>query len=192
LIFRDVNEVASVFGKTAPFIFALLLLSASAQTASAQEQTNAAPASSPAPATTAGQASASQQTSAPEEADLSITANVTARELRFDVVPDPKVEFTGRPERNTSWEAERQNLPRPVQPGVTYRDIGIQLKITSVFADIERIVAEALGEVPVTDDAAPPPAQPTPAPAPQEAAPTQQDATPTTPSSTAPPASRKP
>jgi hypothetical protein len=42
---------------------------------------------------------------------------------------------------------------------VTYRDIGITLRITSVFADIERIVAEALGEVPVTDDA-PPPAPP--------------------------------
>jgi hypothetical protein len=185
LIFRGVNEVASVFGKTAPFIFALmLLLSASAQTARAQEQTNAAPAAaSSAPATQ--QPSASQQAPVAEAADLSITANVTARELRFDVVPDPKVEFTGKPERNTSWEAERQNLPRPVQPGVTYRDIGIQLKITSVFADIDRIVAEALGEVPLTDDAAPPPAQPAPASTPQ-------DATPSTPSSTAPPAAQPP
>jgi hypothetical protein len=84
--------------------------------------------------------------------DLEITANATARELRFDVVPQTKVEFTGSHERDTVWEAERQNLPRPVQPGVTYRNIGIQLKITSRFADIERIVAEALGEVPITDD----------------------------------------
>ena len=174
--------MASVFGKTAPFIFALLLLlSASAQTALAQEQPNAAPASSsPAPATTAEQQPASQQTPAPETADLSITANVTARELRFEIVPDPKVEFTGKPERNTSWEAERQNLPRPVQPGVTYRDIGIQLKITSVFADIDRIVAEALGEVPATDDAAPPPAQqPAPVPTQPEAVPTPSNAPPT-------------
>jgi len=46
-----------------------------------------------------------------------------------------------------------------VQPGVTYRDIGIRLTITSIFADIERIVAEALGEVPANDDngGAPPP-----------------------------------
>jgi hypothetical protein len=84
--------------------------------------------------------------------DLEITANVTARELRFEAVPDPKVEFTGQPRRDTVWEAERQNLPRPVEPGVTYRNIGIQLRISSVFADIDRIVAEALGEVPVTDD----------------------------------------
>jgi hypothetical protein len=87
--------------------------------------------------------------------DLSITANVTARELRFEVVPNPSVEFPGRPRRDTVWEAERTNLPPQVQPGVTYRDIGIRLRITSVFADIERIVAEALGEIPASDDAPP-------------------------------------
>ena len=92
-----------------------------------------------------------------EEADLSITANVTARELKFEIVPNPVVEFPGRPRRETAWEAERTNLPRPVQPGVTYRDIGVRLKIVSVFADIERIVAEALGEVPTTDDQPSPP-----------------------------------
>jgi len=90
-----------------------------------------------------------------DAADLAITADVTARELLFEVVPNPTVEFTGRPERETKWEAERRNLPRPVQPGVTYRDFGIRLVITSRFADIERIVAEALGEVPVSDAAAP-------------------------------------
>jgi hypothetical protein len=88
----------------------------------------------------------------PENDDLSITANVTARELRFDVVPNPKVEFPGSHERKTAWEAERQNLPQSVEPGVTYRNIGIRLKITSVFADIDRIVSEALGEVPITDE----------------------------------------
>lgn len=172
-----------MFLKTSAFIIALLLLfSAGAQTARAQQeqQPSAAASSSSSsststPATATGQPPASQQTSSsspsPKEADLSITANVTARELRFDVVPDPKVEFTGKPERRTSWEAERQNLPRPVQPGVTYRDIGIQLKITSVFADIDRIVAEALGEVPTTNDDAPQPAQPAPTPQ-QDTAPT--------------------
>lgn len=89
---------------------------------------------------------------ASESVDLSITGIITARELRFDVVPNPKVEFTGRPNRITVFEAERQNLPRPVQPGVTYRDIGVQLTITSVFADIDRIVAEALGQQPISDD----------------------------------------
>ena len=88
-----------------------------------------------------------------ETADIAITARVRAESLRFDVVPNPKVEFPGQPERNTVWEAERENLPTQVEPGVTYRDIGIRLKITSVFTDIDRIVAEALGEVAVTEDA---------------------------------------
>lgn len=90
-----------------------------------------------------------------DTADLSITATVTARELRFEAVPNPKVEFTGQPRRETVWDAQRENLPRPVQPGVTYRNIGIRLKIVSVFADIDRIVAEALGEVPVSDELSP-------------------------------------
>jgi hypothetical protein len=95
---------------------------------------------------------ASAETVPEDTADLSITANVTARELKFEVVPNPNVTFSGHPQRKTVWDAARQNLTRPVQPGVTYRNIGIQLKIVSVFADIDRIVAEALGEVPITDD----------------------------------------
>lgn len=132
--------------KTVLFVIALLVSSLFA-VASASGQTPTQPeAPAPAPQDAAGSASA-------EPLDLSITANVTARELRFETVPNPKVEFTGSHERRTEWEAERQNLPRPVQPGITYRDIGIRLKITSVFADIDRIVAEALGDVPVSDDA---------------------------------------
>lgn len=94
------------------------------------------------------------QKATPEEianADLAITANVRAAELRFEAVPNVTVEFPGTYRRETVWEAERQNLPRPVQPGVAYRNIGIRLRITSRFADIERIVAEALGEIPVSD-----------------------------------------
>ncbi|HEV7842405.1 MAG TPA: hypothetical protein VGO69_01850 [Pyrinomonadaceae bacterium] len=122
----------------------------------------------------AGQQTGKQQT-ATEDADLSITANVTARELRFEVVPNPAVEFSGKPERETVWDAERENLPRPVQPNVTYRNIGIRLKITSIFPDIDRIVAEALGEVPPTDDA--PPDNKRDAPAPQQPSPPSQPAT---------------
>jgi hypothetical protein len=92
----------------------------------------------------------------PDSADIAITATVTAKELRFEIVPNPTVEFPGKPKRDTVWDAERDNLPRPVEPGVTYRDIGIRLKIVSRFADIDRIVAEALGEVPVTDEVQPP------------------------------------
>ena len=114
------------------------------------------PANRPAPTTAPKELEGPRPSEDPdvESADISITATVKAQSLRFDVVGNPTVEFTGKPDRTTLWEAERENLPRPVQPGVTYRDIGIRLKITSVFADIDRIVAEALGEVP-TADAAP-------------------------------------
>jgi hypothetical protein len=88
-----------------------------------------------------------------ENADVSITAQLKARSLLFETVPSPKVQFSGQPERDTAWEAQRENLPTPVEPGVTYRNIGIRLKITSVFRDIDRIVAEALGEIPLTEDA---------------------------------------
>jgi len=103
--------------------------------------------------------------------DLSITAHVTANYLRFEKVPNPKVEFTGQPRRETVWQSERENLPQQVQPGVTYRNIGITLRITSVFADIDRIVAEALGEVPTSDDAQPQATSPTQTDAQTEAQP---------------------
>ncbi|MET0648581.1 MAG: hypothetical protein ABW208_18370 [Pyrinomonadaceae bacterium] len=109
------------------------------------------------------------ESEADASADVSITARVTAESLRFDKVPNPRVEFTGRPRRETAWESERENLPQEVRPGETYRNIGITLHIRSVFADIDRIVAEALGEVPPSDDIpppAPPPTQPPGADAP--------------------------
>ena len=121
------------------------------------------------PSQTRGGQSESQR-GADANADLSITARVTAESLRFEKVPNPRVEFTGRPERQTVWESDRENLPQEVRPGVTYRNIGITLRITSVFADIDRIVAEALGEVPPGDDARPaaprPPAANAPPPEP--------------------------
>jgi hypothetical protein len=131
---------------------ALLICASHAQTALAQSTQTQSP--------RAGQSQAQQPEAEP---DLSITARVTADSLRFEKVPNPRVEFTGQPRRETVWKSERENLPEQVQPGVTYRNIGITLRITSVFADIDRIVAEALGEVPSGDDAqpqVPPPTRP--------------------------------
>jgi hypothetical protein len=146
-------RVASGGGVALSISLLSLCLLAVAPPVPAQTQTVRSPAAPPAPAASPAPSPAA----ATDEHDLSITANVTARELRFEVVPSPKVEFPGRPRRDTVWEAERTNLPPQVQPGVTYRDIGIRLKITSVFADIERIVAEALGEIPASGDAPPEP-----------------------------------
>ena len=75
----------------------------------------------------------------------------------MEIVPTPKVEFPGNRERQTVWEADRENLPAQIEPGVTYRDIGIRLRIYSRFSEIQRIVLEAIDE---TD----PPAQTEPNP----------------------------
>ena len=155
--------------RTMPCVIALLitcLFGAVCVSAQTGTQTTTTTTTAAAPASTQSTTDASSDSV--DSADLAITATVTARELRFDAVPNPTVEFTGSHERKTVWEAERENLPRPVEPGVTYRNIGIRLKITSVFADIDRIVAEALGEVPNGSDAprdenaAPPDATSTP------------------------------
>ncbi len=109
-----------------------------------------------------------------ESADIAIIANITAKELRFDVVPNPTVEFLDKLKNQTIWQAERINLPDKIEPGVTYRNIGIRLKITSRLADIERIVAEALGEVPISESNSTKTTQPgTPAVKPPRATPPQ-------------------
>src|SRR6476620_5010717 len=88
----------------------------------------------------ASSASAQQPTPTPGPAndDILILVNLTAKELKFDSVPTPTVEFPGTPARTTVWMTDRQNLPDQVEPGVTYRNIGIQLRISSRFEDIER------------------------------------------------------
>lgn len=190
------GKLPAIFDSALASLAALVLASSLASAAHAQDtrrQTRDARTATPStatqsPTTEARDAQtprASESDASEAQSDLSITARVTADSLRFEKVPNPKVEFTGKPRRETAWESERRNLPQQVQPGVTYRDVGITLRITSVFADIDRIVAEALGEVPVTDDtqtpdsstpqpSAQPDAQPQAAPEPQEsrAAPT--------------------
>ncbi len=83
-------------------------------------------------------------------ADVALIANITIKELRFDTVPNPTVEFLGKDKTKTVWHTDRFNLPDQVQPGVTYRNVGLRLKIISRLADIDRIVSEALGEIPVS------------------------------------------
>jgi hypothetical protein len=97
-----------------------------------------------------------------ENSDIVITATVRAKELKMEIVPTPTVEFPGNKTRQTVWEADRENLPAEVQPGVVYRDIGIRLRIYSRFSEIQRIVLEALDEPnPPTGDAKPTGNQPT-------------------------------
>ena len=45
-----------------------------------------------------------------------------AKRLRFHKKPETEVRFEGEPGDGGSG-SERENLPEPVEPGVTYRDV---------------------------------------------------------------------
>ena len=111
----------------------------------------------------AGTAAAQPAEIDPDTADISLTATVRMREIRFDATPQVRVEFSGQPERLTEDTTVRTNLPDKVQPGMVYRNVEIRLKIASVFADVDRIVAEVLGLQSQTEPQIPLAAPPAPA-----------------------------
>lgn len=73
----------------------------------------------------------------PENPDIELTADVRMRELRFEEVPEPEVRFPGRPERESVWGTERENLPDEVEPNVTYRNPRVRLRIATALVDPE-------------------------------------------------------
>ena len=72
-----------------------------------------------------------------ETPDIEFSANVKARELRFEEVPETEVRFWGHPERNSVSVNERKNLPEEVQQGVTYRNVRVRSRIASELVAIE-------------------------------------------------------
>jgi hypothetical protein len=70
-------------------------------------------------------------TGKPRNPDIAIDASVEMRELRFEKVPDPEVNFRGNTRRNSVWTSRRTNLPDEVEEGVVYRDAGIRLRIAT-------------------------------------------------------------
>ncbi|MDR0358187.1 MAG: hypothetical protein LBJ87_01795 [bacterium] len=67
----------------------------------------------------------------PENADISFTAQVKARELRFRDAPETRVEFSGSPGHESGSGSDRRNLPQPVRPGVTYRDVQVDYRLAA-------------------------------------------------------------
>ena len=74
----------------------------------------------------------------PENPDIELTADVKAKELRFEEVPETEVRFPGYPERESASGTDRENLPDEVEPGVTYRDPRVRLRIATALADADR------------------------------------------------------
>ncbi len=70
-----------------------------------------------------------------ERPDIEITADVKARELRFEEAPKTEVRFPGHPERESASETERENLPDEVEPGVTYSNPKVRLRIATGLDD---------------------------------------------------------
>jgi hypothetical protein len=65
-----------------------------------------------------------EQSITPENPDVEFTAEVKARELRFEEVPDTEV--------HPPAQTERENLPervRPADAGTTFRNISVRLRI---------------------------------------------------------------
>ncbi len=72
-----------------------------------------------------------------ENPDISFTANVKARELRFDEAPETKVRFWGDPDSDSVSGTERKNLPEEVRQDIVYRDVSVRLRIASELRDTE-------------------------------------------------------
>jgi hypothetical protein len=71
----------------------------------------------------------SERPDKPVDPDIELTAGVKARELRFEEVPETEVHPLAK--------TERENLPEEVQPGVTYRNARVRLRIASALVDAE-------------------------------------------------------
>jgi hypothetical protein len=67
------------------------------------------------------------------DADILVSATVRARELRHAETPRASVSFPGAGARDTVRCTVRTNLPRPVQPGRTYRDVTVKVLVRTSF-----------------------------------------------------------
>lgn len=71
----------------------------------------------------------------PRDPDIEFTADIRAKELRFQRVPETEVRFRGHPEHESASGTDRENLPDRVEPHVTYRDPKVRLRIASAIGE---------------------------------------------------------
>jgi hypothetical protein len=147
-------------------VAAMLVALASLAFAQRMAPPSPSPSASPsAPPATRPSARPSPAVSPATPPDIELTATVRWRELRFEEVGTPKVEFSGNPDNETVWRADRENLPTPVQPGVTYRDGGVRLVISSRFRELAAAldgIAASPSPSPSVSPSASPSASPSP------------------------------
>lgn len=68
--------------------------------------------------------------------DISLRTRVTARKLRFATAPaDVYVRVWACPLADSVHVVDRVGIPRPVKPGVTYRDVQVSSEFAALLAD---------------------------------------------------------
>jgi hypothetical protein len=83
--------------------------------------------------------------------DIAIIARVEARELRFNSQPQTSLRLAGCPQLDTSLVVLRTNLPKPVQPGVTYRNVVVDFRLLMKLTDLECYLAGGTCPPPARD-----------------------------------------
>jgi hypothetical protein len=71
------------------------------------------------------------------EPDTEIFAAVRAKELRFECKPDADVGAHADVPASAESVSERENLPDELEPGVTYRNIGVRWRLAAWLEDEE-------------------------------------------------------
>ena len=79
------------------------------------------------------------------KSDIVLFARVRAETLRFDTNPDVRASVSGCPQLDTTRLVVRTNLPKPVQSGVTYRNVVIDARLRAQLSDIDCFLADVLG-----------------------------------------------
>lgn len=77
----------------------------------------------------AAAADSARPDSAGANADVVIVASASIQELRFDRDPNARLRVLGCGEGEGLRVLERRNLPERIQPGVTYRDVYVSVRI---------------------------------------------------------------
>ena len=69
--------------------------------------------------------------------DVEIGASVKADEVVFRETPDVTERAGADPEGESGASTERRNLPRPVKPNVTYRDVRVSHRLSARLTGAE-------------------------------------------------------
>ena len=77
-----------------------------------------------------------------DSADITVTARVRARQLRFRELPQSSTEFTGAPGNESASGSDRVNLPEQVEKDVCYRDVQVDYWLAAAL----RYPAEAAAQ----------------------------------------------